>query len=118
MDSITRIAYSDMGTATRTASIPIGEGDWEITQLNVIMGGSEPALNGVEIGAGTVAFEVLRGSTVVSKHFLLVGRCTRNIPMVMDCPKRVHGPGRIKSSLEHADSTEHTLSATYRRVRQ
>lgn len=117
MDSISRTVYSGYGSATQTASITIGKGDWEITQLSVVMGGTQPALNGVEIGEGTVAFETVIGD-VTQKYFLLVGRCTRNFPMVMDGMKRVTGPGTIKSSLEHVSGTTvHTLAVTYRRVR-
>lgn len=116
--SYARIAYSPVGTFAQYATIKLGVGDWEITQLSVVMGSSEPALNGMEIGEGRVIFEVLDGDVVTQEHFLLSGRCTRWHPLVMDNPKRVKGPGRIRSAMIHlSGDIAHTLAANYRRVR-
>lgn len=116
---ITRVTYSPVGSATQTSTIKMGRGDWEITSLSIIMGSTIPSLNGAEFGSGTVAFEILEGdgATVISRHFLMNGRFTRNVPMVMDSSKRVKGPGRIRATIEHGSSTDHTLTAIYRRVR-
>lgn len=119
MSSYSRVAYSPLGSATQVATIKIGKGDWEITQLSVILGGTTSAMNGVEHAFGTVAFETLAddGTTAKQKHYLVSGRCLRTHPLVMVGMKRIAGPGRIKSSLEHGQSSEHTLAVTYRRVR-
>lgn len=118
LNSYRRVAYSPLGSATQTATIKLGRGDWEITGLSVIMGGKIPALNGAEFGGGDVSFEAYdTAGDMLERHFLLAGRCTAQLPMVMDSPKRVVGPGRIISSLEHGQSSEHTLAAIYRRIR-
>ena len=116
----TRVAYSPLGSATQVATMKIGKGEWEITQLSVIMGGTMSSMNGFEHAFGTVAFEILAADRTTAKqiHYLLAGRCTRQIPMVMDGTKRITGPGRFKSSLEHGQSSEHTLAVSYRRVRE
>lgn len=115
----TRVAYSPLGTSMRRAIITLGKGDWEISSLSVIMGGKLPALNGAEHGGGYVAFEILDAAkNVKESHFLLAGRCTSFIPLVIDSPKRVTGPGRIRSSIRHGQSSEHTLTAIYRRVKE
>lgn len=120
MDSYRRVAYSPNASASQTAVIKIGEGDWEISQLSVVMGGKIPALNGIMVGDGYVAFQTLEpdGTTVKDSYYLLVVRCTQWTPTVMGSPKRIHGPGRIASTLNHYQATEHTLTATYRRVRE
>ncbi len=115
-----KIAYSPDATGTQRAIIKIGIGDWEISQLSVVMGGKLPALNGIVVGAGYVAFQTLApdGITVKETYYLLAGRCTEWWPMVMDNPKRIKGPGRIASTILHLQDTEHTLAVTYRRVRE
>ena len=101
------------------ASIKLGKGDWEIGQLSVVMGGKTPTLNGIMVGEGYAAFEELEddGSTVKQTHHLASGRCTQYHPILMNSLMRVSGPGRIRSKIEHLEETEHTLAASYRRVR-
>lgn len=114
-----RRSYSPMGSGTQIGIIKVGKGDWEITQLAVIMGGVSPSLNGILVGEGYIAFETLEadGSTVIQKHYLVAGRCTNVWPITIDSPKRIQGPGRIASHIIHPGSEEHTLTAAYRRVR-
>lgn len=117
--SYMRRAYSPMGSGAQRAIIKIGKGDWEISQLSVVMGGASPSLNGIVVGEGYAAFESLDadGTTVINRHYLITGRLTNQWPIVMDSPKRIHGPGRIASTIIHPGSEEHTLTVAYRRVR-
>lgn len=117
--SYNRIAYSPNASASQRAIIKIGKGDWEISQLSVVMGGKTPSLNGIMLGSGYAAFEILEddGSTVKQRHYLVNGRCTQYWPLIMGAPQRIAGPGRIVSVMEHLETTEHTLAVSYRRVR-
>lgn len=117
--SYMRRAYSPGTGTAQSAIIKIGKGDWEITQLSVIMGGVTPSLNGIVVGNGYIAFDMLEAdrTTVKQKHYLVAGRCTNLWPIVMDSPKRIHGPGRIASRIRQPTDEEHTLTVAYRRVR-
>ncbi len=117
--SYRRIAYSPNGSGTQRAVIKLGTGDWEITQLSVVMGGKIPALNGMMLGSGYVAFQTFEPdeTTVKETYHLLTGRCTQWHPMIVESSKMVKGPGKIRSTILHLETTEHTLAVNYRRVR-
>lgn len=119
-DSYSEVGYSASTAVTGNVTVKLGHGEWEVSNISVIMGSNVPTLNGMEIGEGHVAFEKLAGdeSTVVETHHLVVGRCTRTLPMVMHGSKRMRGPGQIKSYINHGNDSafDHTMNVIYRRV--
>lgn len=119
-DSYSRIGYSAVTAATGSVTFKLGHGEWEISNISVIMGSKVPTLDGMEIGEGHVVFERLEGDavTVIESHHLVVGRFTRVVPLVMQGPKRLRGPGQVKSYINHGDDSayDHTMAMLYRRV--
>ena len=109
--------------AVHSATIQAGSGMWEITSLSVIIGGSTIIATTVPLfGTGEVRYEdkdQTSGTLTAQKHAmrLMHGRCSLLIPMIMEGSKVVIGPGQIKSYIEQRYANEHTLTATYRRVK-
>lgn len=125
MRAHSRDAYSNVTATSGSATITLGEGEWEITSLAAKMGSQGASLNGAEIGSGFICFEQLDGDgNVTETHYLVSGHCTLTYPMVMKSVTRVRvrNKGQVKSYLEHgpaAGSTyQHRITMIYRRVIQ
>lgn len=102
------LKVSETGTGEQITTIAVGAGQFELVAAAIVGGSGIPT-------PGRIIYGYREGNANRYTH-LKSGYATNNLPLCLDTPRLLEGPGGIVAVMYHEVSEEHTLHITIRRL--